>query len=124
MENTNANANVNVNKTQEDLEMQIKILQAQMEMLKGGNTINVVQQQQQQQQQQSPSIGVHVTGNIKDGTIAFLLCLFAGFFGAHKFYEGKALTGLLYFFTGGLFLFGWFVDSCSLLSKIGKKYYV
>ena len=120
----NANVNVN-NNTQQELEMQIKILQAQMEMLKGGNTINVVQQQQQQQQQQQgPSIGVHVTGNIKDGTIAFLLCLFAGFFGAHKFYEGKALTGLLYFFTGGLFFIGWIADCIALLGKIGKKYYV
>lgn len=119
MENTNVNVN---NNTQQELEMQIKILQAQMEMLKGGNTINVVQQQQQQQQQQNPSIGV--TGNIKDGTIAFLLCLFLGFFGAHKFYEGKALTGLLYFFTGGLFFFGWLADCIALLGKIGKKYYV
>ena len=121
MENTNVNVN---NNTQQELEMQIKILQAQMEMLKGGNTINVVQQQQQQQQQTTHAPHYTEYKTRKNGTIAFLLCLFAGFFGAHKFYEGKLGTGLVYFFTGGLFLFGWFVDSCNLLSKIGKKYYV
>ncbi|MEO1616190.1 MAG: TM2 domain-containing protein [Planctomycetota bacterium] len=33
-----------------------------------------------------------------------------GFTGAHRFYAGKPLTGLLWFFTGGLFLIGWIVD--------------
>ncbi len=33
-----------------------------------------------------------------------------GFTGAHRFYFGKPLTGVLWFFTGGLFLIGWIVD--------------
>lgn len=33
-----------------------------------------------------------------------------GFFGAHRFYFGKPLTGLLYLFTFGLFFVGWIVD--------------
>lgn len=33
-----------------------------------------------------------------------------GFIGAHRFYFGKPLTGVLWFFTGGLFLIGWIVD--------------
>ncbi len=33
-----------------------------------------------------------------------------GFTGAHRFYFGKPLTGMLWFFTGGLFLIGWIVD--------------
>ncbi len=33
-----------------------------------------------------------------------------GFTGAHRFYFGKPLTGILWFFTGGLFLVGWIVD--------------
>ncbi|MFZ4764175.1 MAG: NINE protein [Roseimicrobium sp.] len=33
-----------------------------------------------------------------------------GFTGSHRFYFGKPVTGLLWFFTGGLFLIGWFVD--------------
>lgn len=118
MENNNVNTN-----TQQELEMQIKILQAQMEMLKGGNQVNVIQQQQQQQQQTMPT-GVYVARQEKDGTVAFLLCLFLGFFGVHKFYEGKAVTALIYLFTGGLFFIGWFIDCIILLGKIGKKYYI
>jgi TM2 domain-containing membrane protein YozV len=33
-----------------------------------------------------------------------------GFTGAHRFYFGRPLTGILWFFTGGLFLIGWIVD--------------
>ncbi|MFR6319644.1 MAG: NINE protein [[Clostridium] leptum] len=31
--------------------------------------------------------------------------------GGHKFYEGKAGTGILYLFTGDLFSIGWIIDS-------------
>jgi TM2 domain-containing membrane protein YozV len=33
-----------------------------------------------------------------------------GFTGAHRFYYGKPLTGVLWFFTGGLLGIGWLVD--------------
>ncbi|WP_164102190.1 TM2 domain-containing protein [Candidatus Laterigemmans baculatus] len=33
-----------------------------------------------------------------------------GFTGAHRFYFGRPLTGILWFFTGGLLLIGWIVD--------------
>ncbi len=33
-----------------------------------------------------------------------------GFFGAHRFYFGKPITGLIYFLTLGLFFVGWIVD--------------
>jgi TM2 domain-containing membrane protein YozV len=33
-----------------------------------------------------------------------------GFTGAHRFFFGKPLTGILWFFTGGLLLVGWIVD--------------
>ena len=42
-------------------------------------------------------------------TIGYILWIF-GFFGAHRFYYGKRLTGTLWFFTLGLFLIGWIVD--------------
>ena len=55
--------------------------------------------------------------------VAFLLCFFLGFFGAHKFYEGKAGMGILYILTGGLFGIGVIVDLITLLCK-PNPYYV
>jgi len=53
----------------------------------------------------------------KNKWVAFLLCLFLGCFGAHKFYEGRTGMGILYLFTVGLFGIGWFVDCIVLLFK-------
>jgi restriction system protein len=55
--------------------------------------------------------------------VALLLCVFLGYFGAHKFYEGKAGMGILYLFTCGLFGIGWFIDCISILCK-PNPYYV
>lgn len=33
-----------------------------------------------------------------------------GFSGAHRFYYGRPITGIIWLFTCGLFLIGWFVD--------------
>lgn len=33
-----------------------------------------------------------------------------GFCGIHRFYNGKIITGLIWLFTGGLFLIGQIVD--------------
>lgn len=43
-------------------------------------------------------------------TAAGLLCIFAGYFGAHYFYARRYGMGLLYLFTVGLFCIGWFYD--------------
>ena len=59
----------------------------------------------------------------KNKWVAFLLCIFLGYFGAHKFYEGRIGMGILYLFTGGLFGFGWFIDTIALLFK-PNPYYV
>ena len=123
MENTNANVNVNNTVDVKDLkiqelEMKIQMLQMQLEMSRTQT------QQQQQQQQQTVNVNVGHVGEEKDGTTAFLLALFLGVFGAHKFYEGKVGTGLLYLFTFGLFGFGVLIDWIQLIGKIGKKYYV
>lgn len=42
-------------------------------------------------------------------TIGYLLWIF-GFSGAHRFYYGRPVTGVIWFFTAGLFLIGWIVD--------------
>ena len=62
-------------------------------------------------------------GRPKNKWVAFLLCVFLGFFGAHKFYEGKMLLGIVYLFTAGLFGIGWFIDIIVLLFK-PNPYYV
>ena len=59
----------------------------------------------------------------KNKWVALLLCLFLGYFGAHKFYEGKIGMGILYIFTFGLFGIGAFVDFLILLFK-PNTYYV
>lgn len=42
-------------------------------------------------------------------TIGYILWIF-GFMGAHRFYFGRPVSGVVYFFTFGLFLVGWLVD--------------
>lgn len=54
---------------------------------------------------------------------AFFLCLFLGWMGAHKFYEGRVGAGILYLFTVGLFGIGWMIDAVVLLFK-SNPYYV
>lgn len=49
--------------------------------------------------------------------VALLLCVFLGWFGGHKFYEGKAGMGVLYLFTMGLFGIGVFIDFFAILCK-------
>lgn len=60
---------------------------------------------------------------VRNKWVAFLLCLFLGYLGAHKFYECKIGMGILYLFTFGLFGIGWFIDCISLLFK-PNPYYV
>lgn len=60
-------------------------------------------------------------GRVKNKWITFLLCLFLGYLGVHKFYEGKIGMGILYLCTGGLFMIGAFIDLFFILGK--PKYY-
>lgn len=46
----------------------------------------------------------------KSKAVALLLCVFLGFFGAHRFYVGKVGTGILWIFTVGGMGFGWIAD--------------
>jgi len=62
-------------------------------------------------------------GTEKNKWVAFVLCLFLGLVGAHKFYEGKILVGVVYIFTAGLFFVGWIIDLIAILMK-PNPYYV
>ena len=48
----------------------------------------------------------------------FIICLFLGLFGVHKFIKGKFIMGLLYLFSLGLVGIGWLIDLISILIKI------
>ena len=49
------------------------------------------------------------TPNTHSKLIGYLLWIF-GFSGAHRFYYGRQGTGVIWFFTAGLFLIGWIID--------------
>ena len=51
----------------------------------------------------------------------FLITLFFGWSGAHKFMESKIGVGILYLFTFGLFGVGWIVDSVHAYRDISKS---
>lgn len=51
----------------------------------------------------------------KKRSTAFFLCLFFGFYGAHRFYTGHVISGSIWALTRGLFGIGWFVDLLFIL---------
>ena len=50
-----------------------------------------------------------VENNSHSKVIGYILWIF-GFMGAHRFYYGKPVTGVLWFFTLGLLGIGWLID--------------
>lgn len=52
-------------------------------------------------------------------TKLLIITIFGGWFGLHKFIEGKWKMGILYFLTVGIFGFGWIYDIIKIL--IGKN---
>ncbi|WP_110665926.1 NINE protein [Salinicola halophilus] len=55
-------------------------------------------------------------------TLAWVLLTFLGVFGVHRLYMGKWITGIIYLFTGGLFLVGVLYDFWTLNDQISLKH--
>lgn len=53
-----------------------------------------------------------------DYSIAWILLVCLGIFGVHRMYMGKWITGIIYLFTGGLFLLGWLYDLWTLNEQV------
>lgn len=53
-----------------------------------------------------------------DFTLGWVLLVFLGVFGVHRFYQGKILTGLLWLFTAGLLGFGVIYDLFTLNEQL------
>ena len=58
----------------------------------------------------------------KNKWISLFLCIFLGYLGIHKFYEGRILLGILYLCTGGIFGVGIFIDAVILVFKPNPYY--
>lgn len=52
--------------------------------------------------------------------LAWILLTFLGVFGVHRFYMGKWISGLVWFFTGGLFLLGYLFDLWTLNEQVSE----
>jgi TM2 domain-containing membrane protein YozV len=53
-----------------------------------------------------------------DYNLSWVLLAFVGWFGVHRFYQGKIFTGILYFLTGGLFGVGYVYDILTLNQQV------
>ena len=56
----------------------------------------------------------------KSYTVAWVLLTFLGFFGIHRFYQGKWMTGIIYLFTVGLFGIGVIYDYWTLNEQVSS----
>lgn len=56
-----------------------------------------------------------------DYSVAWVLLVFLGVFGVHRFYMGKFVTGLVYLLTGGLLGIGYVYDILTLNEQIDEN---
>ena len=70
------------------------------------------------QQVPETNAGSTKTGSSKSRLVAFLLCTFAGFVGAHNFYVGRTVRGIiqLVLMIGGFILYGVAIVTLATLS--------
>ena len=55
-----------------------------------------------------------------DYNVTWLLLTFLGFFGIHRFYMGKFLTGILWMLSAGLFGLGYLYDLWTLNEQVAE----
>jgi len=55
-----------------------------------------------------------------DYNVSWILLTFLGFFGIHRFYMGKWITGIIWLLTGGLFLVGYLYDYWTLNDQVSE----
>ncbi len=67
------------------------------------------------------SADLRYSSGVKSYTLCWILLTFLGIFGIHRFYLGKWVTGLIWLFTGGLFLLGLLYDLWTLNEQIDDK---
>jgi TM2 domain-containing membrane protein YozV len=60
------------------------------------------------------------TAGTTNYSVAWLLLMFLGFFGIHRFYLGKWVTGVIYLLSAGLLGIGWLYDLCTLNQQISE----
>ena len=58
--------------------------------------------------------------NKKEVGIAYVLLIFFGALGIHKFYLNKAGIGIVYMFTGGIMGIGCLIDLFTLVGQVRK----
>ena len=72
-----------------------------------------------------PSMDEQASGRFAAGrydySVAWILQMFLGIFGVHRFYIGKIGTGILWLLTGGLLGLGYLYDFCTLNSQIDER---
>ena len=66
------------------------------------------------------SVDFRYQAGVLDYSLAWVLLVFVGILGIHRMYMNKWLTGIVFFFTGGLFGLGLLYDFCTLNGQISE----
>lgn len=71
-----------------------------------------------------PSMDAEADSRYQDGhtnyNLTWIFLTFLGIFGVHRFYMGKWVTGIIWFFTCGLFLLGYLYDLWTLNEQVDE----